>query len=68
MQHATAHYLSSGHPIMTSFESGEDWFWDYRTDAAASRVPVDPPLSHPDDQPAPGPAGLVPANWQELLH
>ena len=27
-----------------------------------------PPHSHPEDQPAPGPAGRVPANWESLLH
>jgi hypothetical protein len=67
-QHATAHFRETGHPVMTSFEPGENWFWDYTTDAAAARVPLDPPLSHPETQPAPGPSGRVPANWQELLH
>jgi hypothetical protein len=27
-----------------------------------------PPHSHPENQPAPGPAGRVPANWESLLH
>ncbi len=27
-----------------------------------------PPQSHPEDQPAPGPAGRVPASWESLLH
>jgi hypothetical protein len=27
-----------------------------------------PPHSHPEDQPTPGPAGRVPADWQSLLH
>ncbi|HYK54690.1 MAG TPA: UBP-type zinc finger domain-containing protein [Candidatus Eremiobacteraceae bacterium] len=28
-KHATKHFRSSGHPIMKSFEPGEDWKWCY---------------------------------------
>ena len=28
-RHATAHHGSSGHPLIQSFEPGEDWFWCY---------------------------------------
>jgi hypothetical protein len=28
-KHATKHFHSSGHPIMRSFEPGEDWSWCY---------------------------------------
>ena len=28
-KHATAHHGSTGHPIVRSFEPGEDWFWCY---------------------------------------
>ncbi|WP_299538227.1 UBP-type zinc finger domain-containing protein [uncultured Streptomyces sp.] len=27
MQHATAHFTETGHPVMRSFEQGEDWRW-----------------------------------------
>ena len=27
-QHATAHAEATGHPLITSFEPGEDWFYD----------------------------------------
>jgi hypothetical protein len=67
-QHATAHAREQGHPIATSFEPGEDWFWDYDVGAGARPVPLSPPTSRPDDQPAPGPEGRVPADWQSLLH
>jgi ubiquitin-hydrolase Zn-finger-containing protein len=67
-QHATAHARETGHAVATSFEPGENWFWDYAAGAAAPRVPLSPPLSHPDDQPAPGPEGRVPADWREQLH
>jgi hypothetical protein len=67
-QHASRHARAAGHPVATSFEPGEHWFWDYTTGASAPRVPLSPPLSRPDDQPAPGPAGRVPVNWRELLH
>ncbi|HWF16077.1 MAG TPA: UBP-type zinc finger domain-containing protein [Acidimicrobiales bacterium] len=26
-RHATKHFHSSGHPIMQSFQPGEDWMW-----------------------------------------
>ena len=28
-RHATAHFHGTGHPIMHSFEQGEDWMWCY---------------------------------------
>ena len=28
-KHATKHFRSSGHPIISSFEPGEDWGWCY---------------------------------------
>jgi uncharacterized UBP type Zn finger protein len=28
-RHATAHYHSSGHPLIHSLEPGEDWSWCY---------------------------------------
>jgi hypothetical protein len=28
-RHASAHFRASGHPIVTSFEPGEDWGWCY---------------------------------------
>ncbi|WP_341957895.1 UBP-type zinc finger domain-containing protein [Microbacterium sp. LWH13-1.2] len=63
-QHATAHFLQTGHPVIASFEPGEDWFWDYRSDSYAEPVVLAPPLSHPLDQAAPGPASRLPADWR----
>jgi uncharacterized UBP type Zn finger protein len=28
-RHATKHYRATGHPIIQSFEKGEDWIWCY---------------------------------------
>ncbi len=53
---------------MASFEPDEDWFWDYRRNEIVRAVPVSPPLSRPLDQPCPGPAGRVPADWESQLH
>jgi hypothetical protein len=59
----------TGHPWITSYEAEEHWFYDYRDqqfyDDGAQLAPPD---HHPLDQPTPGPAGRVPANWQRLLH
>jgi uncharacterized UBP type Zn finger protein len=32
-KHATKHYKSSGHPLMQSFEPGEEWIWCYIDEA-----------------------------------
>jgi uncharacterized UBP type Zn finger protein len=31
-RHATAHYKETGHPVIQSFEPGEDWRWCYIDD------------------------------------
>ena len=67
-QHATAHYANADHPVIRSFEPGEDWFYSYREDAMFEGPSLAPPLAHPRSQPAPGPAGHVPSNWMSLLH
>ena len=46
-RHATAHARHSGHPLVRSFEPGEDWFYCY-ADHVALDVPDAPPApSHP---------------------
>src|SRR5689334_19101417 len=50
-QHASAHFRSTGHPIVQSFEPGEDWFWDYRRSEPVEGPPLAPPTSHPLSQP-----------------
>jgi hypothetical protein len=66
-KHATAHAASTGHPIIRSFEPGEDWFWDYRTQDYADGPALAPPESHPLDQTVPGPADRLPTDWREQL-
>lgn len=67
-QHATAHARATGHPLIRSFEPGETWFYDYRDEQMYGGPRLAPPEHHPLDQPAPGPAGRVPADWQNHLH
>ncbi|WP_255472407.1 UBP-type zinc finger domain-containing protein [Quadrisphaera setariae] len=67
-QHATAHAHATGHRVVQSYEPGEDWLWDYRAEVYARGPQLAEPRSHPADQPAPGPAGAVPADWQQRLH
>ena len=66
-QHASRHAISLSHPIVRSFEPGEDWFWNYVTSEYTLGPELAPPLYHPLDQPTPGPAGRVPADWQQQL-
>jgi hypothetical protein len=44
-KHASAHARSSNHPIVESFEPGEDWFWCY-VDEVAFVVDNAPTLSY----------------------
>ena len=67
-QHASKHAAATGHPIIASFEPDEDWFYDYEKRGMIRSAELLPPHSHPEDQPVPGPAGKVPANWESLLH
>jgi hypothetical protein len=67
-QHATKHYQSTGHPVVTSFEPGERWFYDYRTGEFFAGPKLPPPHAHPSSQSVPGPAERVPPDWQTMLH
>ncbi|BCN86079.1 UBP-type zinc finger domain-containing protein [Prescottella equi] len=67
-QHASAHAKETGHPIIRSYEPGEAWFWDYRTQGLADGPELSPPQHHPLDQTVPGPAGRVPDDWADRLH
>ena len=67
-QHASAHAAATGHRIARSFEPGEDWFWDYGVQDQGSGPELAPPEAHPVEQPVPGPAGRVPADWMSHLH
>jgi hypothetical protein len=67
-QHATAHWKETGHPVVQSFEPGEDWFWNYATEQGLSGPELAPPTSRPADQPVPGPAGSVPSDWTRRLN
>jgi Zn-finger in ubiquitin-hydrolases and other protein len=67
-QHAKNHAASSGHPLMRSFEPGEDWYWNYDTEEFYNGPALAPPEHHPLEQPTPGPAGQVPSDWRRHLH
>ena len=67
-QHASRHALAAGHPVVQSYEPGEEWFWNYVTEEGHEGPVLAPPHHHPLDQPAPGPAGRVPPDWESLLN
>ncbi len=66
-QHASRHAREAGHPFLTSFEPGEDWFWNTETEEYYDGPALAAPTSHPASQPTPGPAGKVPADWEQQL-
>jgi hypothetical protein len=61
-------FRETGHFIITSFEPGEDWFWNYRTEQAFYGPRLSPPRSRPLDQPSPGPKERLPPNWEDYLN
>jgi hypothetical protein len=67
-QHATKHAKESDHSVITSFEPGEDWFYDYRDEEFVLGPRLAPPDHHPMDQPVPGPSGRVPSDWESHLN
>jgi uncharacterized UBP type Zn finger protein len=38
-RHATKHFQTAGHPVIQSFEPGEDWGWCYVDDAMLGPFP-----------------------------
>ena len=44
-KHATAHSGSEGHPLVSSFEPGEQWWWCY-TDEVVFADPDQPSYAH----------------------
>jgi uncharacterized UBP type Zn finger protein len=46
-RHATAHYGDTGHPLIQSYEPGEDWFWCYVDEVAFEVDAFTPGPSHP---------------------
>jgi hypothetical protein len=45
-KHATAHFRETSHPIVQSFEPGEEWFWCY-DDELGFEIDGAPSYSHP---------------------
>ena len=60
--------METGHSVARSFELAEDWFWDFVSGEYLDGPELAPPDHHPLDQPAPGPAGRVPIDWERRLH
>ena len=67
-QHATRHFRTTGHPVVRSFEPGEAWFYDYRTQDFVDGPQLAPPDHHPEDQGVPGPRERVPPDWVDHIH
>ncbi len=67
-QHASRHAAAEQHAIVRTFEPGEDWFWDYASQQYGEGPVLAPPQHRPLDQPVPGPAGRVPADWEDHLN
>ena len=45
-RHATRHFHATRHPVIKSFEPGEDWAWCYEDERQVDRIP-----SFPEESP-----------------
>lgn len=66
-RHASAHAAATGHRYIQSYEPGETWWWDYRTQSALMGPALSPPTTHPLGQAVPGPADRLPDDWESRL-
>jgi Zn-finger in ubiquitin-hydrolases and other protein len=46
-RHATGHFHTTSHPIIRSYEPGEDWFWCYPDELMFEIEDALPKYSHP---------------------
>lgn len=46
-RHATAHFREQAHPLIQSYEPGEDWFWCYVDDLLVELPDLGTSPSHP---------------------
>ena len=46
-RHATKHFHITSHPIVRSFEPGEEWFWCYVDNVGFELADAPPAPSHP---------------------
>ena len=46
-RHATGHHRGTGHPVVRSYEPGEEWFWCYPDSVAFEVAGAPPAPSHP---------------------
>jgi hypothetical protein len=47
-RHATVHHRETDHPVIRSFEPGEEWFWCSRDEVAFELADVPPGPSTPE--------------------
>ena len=66
-QHASHHARDAGHPVIQSYEPGEEWFYDYSNGDYLDGPQLAPPRHHPLDQGVLGPRGRVPPDWEAHL-
>ena len=46
-RHASGHHAASGHPLIRSYEPGEDWWWCYPQELIFEVAGAPPAPSHP---------------------
>ena len=47
LKHTTAHFHSAGHPVVRSYEPGEEWYWCYPDELVFELDGAPPAPSHP---------------------
>jgi len=55
-RHATRHFHATKHPVIKSFEPGEEWAWCYADEELAESIPAFPSESPHEHYLSPGEA------------
>ena len=66
-QHASKHNAATGHPVITSFEPGERWFYDYRTGKLFAGPKLPDPQSLLQINPCPGRLAAYPQTGKRFF-
>ena len=52
LKHATAHFRSVSHPVVRSYEPGEEWYWCFEDQVGFEIEGAPPAPSHPEQRPS----------------
>ncbi len=61
-------HVETGHPVVQSFEPGEDWFWDYVLETPSPDLGSPTPSTTPSPRTSPAPRTGFREDWQKYVN